>query len=423
MIAFSQQDVIRFFFAQGASQALLRWLEFRLFVRTLTPAGPKLTNTINPVLTDCLQAWEQQSRLAQQRFPGMGLLFVISIVLGALAMAGALNYRLAQPINIWIPLTLFAFLPLLLTLISLFLAVRKTQPSALSHYPVLLFFVRRFHLGRYMPFQTLLLRWLFWRLQALSLCFLAGALMAFFALATIQDYTFGWSSTLITDHATMANIIQLITWPWHFWFTVPDARTIQLSRFVMNIVPASFADDGWWQTLVLATLTYGVLPRLLLMLFLRQRFIRALKINIVQTGDIEQFISVQRQQHSRSAVTDPPPDAPVARVELAQLPGMRIGWHVSDQTLSLAKRLGLDGWDEDERWLQSAEARSEQAKIIVIDGMATPTGELADIIALLSGEVSLALVFKAESAARQHSQLKSWQYFAEQNQVIVQVLR
>ncbi|MDO6749159.1 DUF2868 domain-containing protein, partial [Gilvimarinus sp. 1_MG-2023] len=104
--------------------------------------------------------------------------------------------------------------------------------------------------------------WMLWQTQWLGLVFSVAALLAFFALATFQDYQFGWSSTLISDNRTMVHMMAVVSWPWHWLVASPGLELISQSRFSAQDVMGAGAgmgsrQSGWWPTLVMAIMAYG----------------------------------------------------------------------------------------------------------------------------------------------------------------------
>jgi hypothetical protein len=462
----SSKSVLQFFFRDGATSALFRWLDFRLFVARsdLTLVDAALSPVADSV-SEWLLRWEQQASLTT---PVRGLFLLLSllmVVLGFVAMTGVLN--VSQPINIWVPLLLFAFLPGVLTLGSAYLALLSPARQQLDGHPLLGWLVAKLRLGHFLPYKTVLMPWLFWKAQALALLFSLSALLSFFALATFQDYRFGWSSTLIGDNSTMTSVMAVICAPWQWLVDAPSAALIDHSRFTAGgvMAPMAVGDrtlnsvDSWWLTLVMAMLVYGLLPRVCLALLLRYRFVRSLRQSILDSADVEAFVLAQQQQSSinplswddvnnpsaNEALTeaqtedqkkDQKKDQPeeqtddqayqnnTSRAEsqgLAQTAGVDlISWQQPQSALMVVKNLGSDDWAEDERWLNSAEAARSQPVCVLVDPLQTPTGELADCLDLLRQKnASVILVLQASPAdnRRYELQLKSWQFFAKRNRI------
>ncbi|MFC6805491.1 hypothetical protein ACFQE2_07145 [Methylophaga thalassica] len=169
----------QFFFKGGATRALFRWLDFRLFVsqknNKLIPSSENRSHSA----TEYLQAWQQQMSLTTPATGILRLLAVIAVLIGFTAMAGVLNVSQPSFINIWVPLALFAFLPLLLTLSSFYFSFLSPAKHNLHHHPLLHWLINKLNLQQFIPYKNLLLPWLLWQLQSAAILFSTSALLAF----------------------------------------------------------------------------------------------------------------------------------------------------------------------------------------------------------------------------------------------------
>jgi hypothetical protein len=414
---------LHFFFDDGLTPALFQWLNFRQFVAHKKLKLPSATGTINqsPETNDYLSQWHQQHTMIMPSPWFFRMLLFAAILLGFGTMAGVLNYQANQPINIWLPLALFAFIPFLMTLSSFYFSVLSPAKQHLSGHPLLEALVNKLNLTVFLPYTNLLLPWLFWQVQRLALAFAVAALLGFFIFATFQDYRFAWSSTLITDNATMTQLMTIITWPWHWLVATPSAELISQSRIIAQEASfQSIAGESWWLTLVMAIVVYGILPRLLLTWFLRQRLVTQLRASIEHSGDIEQFTVAQTHQESHNPIqSDDDYNAPTT-VNIDQLGIDLITWQQVEFGMTTVKNLGNANWLADEQWLASADSRRANPVFVLVDPMQTPTGELADCIGLLqqhNDSVDLVLYGRQTEGTRYQSQLKSWQYFAKQHDI------
>ncbi len=442
----STKSVLQFFLKGGATQSLFRWLDFRLFVArknlTLAAADNAQSSTASSTSSSTassttspesapahyLNLWEQQLTISSPATWFLRLAAAVVALIGFSAMAGVLNYSGQQPINIWVPLALFAFVPLLFTLSSFYFSVLSPAKQHLQGHPFLIMLVNKLKLEPFLPYKNLLLPWLFWQVQTLAIVFSVSALLSFFLLATFQDYRFGWSSTLITDNATMTQLMAIISWPWQWLMASPSAELISHSRFsVPGAVPdftKSAVNNTWWITLVMAMLVYGLLPRLLLALLLRQRFMRKLRSNILNSSDVEQFIIAQQHQESRNPIQSDDELAQLAPVDLNQPNIDLITWQQPNVNVAVVKNLGSADWVDDEQWLQSAASVRANPVRVIVDPLQTPTGELADCIDLLkqkNATVELVLYGKGDADSRYLNQQKSWQFFADRNHIALKV--
>ncbi len=440
----STKAVLQFFLKGGATQSLFRWLDFRLFVarKNLTLvadnaqspiASSAASSTTSPASAPAhyLSLWEQQLTLSSPATWFLRLAAAVVALIGFSAMAGVLNYSGQHPINIWVPLALFAFVPLLFTLSSFYFSVLSPAKHHLQGHPLLMVLVNKLKLEPFLPYKNLLLPWLFWQTQTLAIVFSVSALLSFFLLATFQDYRFGWSSTLMTDNATMTQLMAIISWPWHWLMASPSAELISHSRFSVPVVPGAMQDftksavnNTWWITLVMAMVVYGLLPRLLLALFLRQRFIGKLRSNILNSSDVEQFIIAQQHQESRNPIQSDDALVQLAPVDLNQPNIDLITWQQPDVNVPVVKNLGSADWLDDEQWLQSPASVRVNPVRVIVDPLQTPTGELADCIDFLkqkNATVELVLYGKAAADSRYLNQQKSWQFFADRNHIVLKV--
>tara|TARA_R110001583_G_scaffold14629_1_gene60753 strand:+ start:263 stop:1618 length:1356 start_codon:yes stop_codon:yes gene_type:complete len=432
-LSVSTATILQFFFRHGATTAMCRWLDFRLFVaqkHLRLEASTQVENydadTLSPA--EYLNRWEQralqQTDTSALTTPARWVLLLLGslvALVGLASMAGVLNYSGRQPINIWVPLVLFAFLPLLLTLSSAYVALFSGGRQSVAGHPLLLQLADKLRLKHFLPYQNVLFPWLVWQAQLLGLVFSVAALLSFFALATFQDYQFGWSSTLITDNATMVQMMAVISWPWHWLVSSPGVELISQSRFTAQEMAAQGINQrGWWLTLVMAVTVYGILPRVALALLLRWRFIRQLRWSILNSADVEEFVLAQQYQPSRNPlVSDDPlvlPDVIDIRATNADL----ISWQQPQSDWPVVKNLGSGDWLEDEQWLSSSASARPRPVLLIVDPLQTPTGEMADCIELLQQQntvVVLVLVSTQIDAERYEIQLKSWQFFASRHHI------
>lgn len=109
-------------------------------------------------------------------------------------------------------------------------------------------------------------------LQLFGIAFNLGVLMTTILLAWFSDLAFGWGSALDISPERVHAFAQVIAWPWHWWFGegvgVPTPAQVAGTRIALKD-PLFFqsAEDlrAWRWFLVLSVLTYGLLPRLLLL--------------------------------------------------------------------------------------------------------------------------------------------------------------
>lgn len=420
----SQKHIVAFFFQGGANSALLRWLAFRLFVaqKKLVIATHGISDASPLSVIPYLRCWQDQHMHALSSPWFLTVLNGLAALIGFSAMAGVLNIHSAHSINIWVPLALFAVLPLLMTLSSAYASLVSSRNQQLNGHPWLTFLIHKLKLTPYLPYKNILLPWLFWQTQCLALIFSFSALLSFLVLATFQDYHFGWSSTLISHDATMVKFMSIMSWPWHSVIASPSIELIEQSRiFAGNIIAQpETVQQRWWLTLVMAILIYGILPRFILVIGLRQRFIKQLTTSILNSADIEQFMVAQQRQTSNNPITSDEQHISPDTINIDSHTAHLITWQQTQPVFDIIKNLGSDDWLADEAWLASEHRQFTKPVFVIVDPLQTPIAELADTLQALkdkNASVTLVLFTESYGEKRLQTHIKSWQFFAQQHQV------
>jgi hypothetical protein len=344
---------------------------------------------------------------------------VAAAVLGALGMAGALQYSAGQPVNVWLLLAVFAVIPLLMTLLTVGTAFFAKSGSIRSSGAFVEFFAKHLQLENLQAPSAALVQWLKWKLQIFSLAFTAGGLLGFLWLATFQDYTFGWSSTLIRDVQAMVQVFSVFAAPWYWCFPQPNADLIAASQFFRGQDLTNAAElTQWWQVIVLSIISYGLLPRFIVMLWFGHRFKRALVTEIATSASLVRFYSAYRHQR-----TERPLSVALKADGIRLWDGdlqrtLVVGWQREPIGHKADYVLGKRDWDEDNAWLQVVEPEQEHAILVWVQDEQTPTGELADCLHTLQGsgkvELGVSCLLDAERSA---NALESWRAFAQKEDI------
>ncbi len=225
------------------------------------------------------------------------LLSTLMVCVGAIFGVGvaltAFHYDGTRPVNVVTVLAALVVLPSVLLLLTLLLipgrigGLRAIQNTLAAINPGALAAALFRRLAR--PSQTLapLFGWhqgrsaaarrfgkwqvLYWS-QAAAVAFFVGAIATAIVLVTFTDLAFGWSTTLAADPATIERLVRAIVWPWAAWFpdAVPNLTLIERSQFFRldggrALAGASRELAGWWPFTILAIVTYGALPRLVML--------------------------------------------------------------------------------------------------------------------------------------------------------------
>jgi hypothetical protein len=138
---------------------------------------------------------------------------------------------------------------------------------------------RLFELHASRPAARRFVKWqlLYWS-QTAAVMFNLAALATAIMLVTFSDLAFGWSTTLEVDATAASRIVQAIASPWASFapLAVPSPELVEQSQFFRLeragiVAGSSRALGAWWPFTVLALVTYGLLPRLLLLALAAQR--------------------------------------------------------------------------------------------------------------------------------------------------------
>jgi hypothetical protein len=108
--------------------------------------------------------------------------------------------------------------------------------------------------------------------QWLAVGFFVGVLVIAWLLVVFTDLAFGWSTTLQVDTTDVAGWFSALASPWAAWLPVaaPNLELVEASRFYRLESAGMSATrvvqlGQWWPFVLMAIITYGLLPRLALL--------------------------------------------------------------------------------------------------------------------------------------------------------------
>jgi len=257
----------------------------------------------------------------------LGLIILIALISGVSLAWSVLSYQGRDPINIFTCLWVF-LVPQTLLLIFLCIMVllrRLRLVSPLQRvYPMLTAMVRRWMvrlkttgakalpadrqaridslyglMGRQSALYGSIFLWpVFILAQVFMVFFNIGLILATLLKLSITDLAFGWQSTLQPDPDAVHRIIQTISAPWSWLPSAsPTIEQIEGSKIILKEGMAHLVTTdlvSWWPFLCFALLFYGLLPRLLLLLFGTRQQIRAVNRIDFSSSDCDRLI--QRMQ-------------------------------------------------------------------------------------------------------------------------------
>lgn len=405
--------VTRYFMRYKPTIALFKWLMFRLYATETKSAREIAVYNATPSIEEVLSFWgcNKTRTLPSRRF--YYLLLCLFAGSGFVSMAGVLTYSGAEPINIWIPLALFAFLPFMLTLFSAFSALLAPGRFQIQRHPLFNWVLIRMNFNAFLPYQQLLVRWAFWQVQPLTIVLLLSSLLSFFVLGTFQSFSFGWSSTFIHDASTFKSVMQIVTYPWHWLVESPSQVLIESTQLGLTSIEQS-SDGIWWPTLMMAIVFYGILPRWLLSSVLKIQFINALKRDIAESSDMSQLLNAIHHQTTLNALPDENKLPEPKPLKVSDHDYDVISWRQSIPTPNLVKTLGQGNWAGDESWLSSDQCCRTKPVLVAVQILQTPTGELEDCFKLIqkkNSKVSLIILTEQSAQSREDELMASWLHF------------
>lgn len=199
---------------------------------------------------------------------------IIAIVFGFIGMATFLLASGRGLVNVFMFMLLFVIIQLVLCIIAATVMTRTLAGSQTVMLPVN---PARFIVSRMIPDQRYLreagslVRLVFLRYgQELGAIFTLGAIAAFFVLLGLSHFTFVWGSTFTLSDDLVLRMSELFALPWSGFLpqATVDARIIADSRFHPAITDLGMVSiehmRGWWPFLIMAMVSYALVPRLLL---------------------------------------------------------------------------------------------------------------------------------------------------------------
>lgn len=204
-------------------------------------------------------------------------LVFLGLITGFLVGYGVLIGDVQGRVNLLLLLMLFAFLPLLGLLASLMLLLTgggKGLAGWILELPIV---------PRHLAPEVIKLGisgsrkpWLFYQTQLLALSFAGGGLLVYLLLLLGSDISFVWRSTLL-QAADVFPLLNVMAIPWGFWGEAqPSLELLQQTQdFRISDQTAEAAVLGqWWKYIFAAQCTYNLLPRTVMLVVSRNRYLR-----------------------------------------------------------------------------------------------------------------------------------------------------
>lgn len=149
--------------------------------------------------------------------------------------------------------------------------------------------------------------------QGFAVFFNVGAVLGVLQLIIFSDLAFGWSTTLTVSPEQFTQLIHALALPWS-WLLAdarPDAAMIEATRYFR--AQEHIAQDteslqqlgGWWPFLLAAMVTYGLLPRVVLLVVGKWRAWAALRDAVLHAPGVPRLLDRLNAEIVESRAADP----------------------------------------------------------------------------------------------------------------------
>jgi len=160
--------------------------------------------------------------------------------------------------------------------------------------------------------------------QACGVAFYTGALVSALYLVAFSDLAFSWSTTLQADVGQVQRVTDTLSLPWARWIpaAVPSEELVRETQYYRQsgvresgpnaeVEPARWGE--WWPFLIAAMVTYGLIPRVGLLLVSTWRFGQAMRRGFVEAPGAalvwdrltSHLVTTQAAQDEPDASTEP----------------------------------------------------------------------------------------------------------------------
>ena len=211
---------------------------------------------------------------------GLGLL---GLCCGFLAAYSVLAGDDDGRVNLLFLLLLFAFLPVVSLLLSIFLLVKGGGKGLAGWILDIPLWPRHLTLALSRLGLTHARElWLFYQTQIFAVSFSLGCLLLYLLLLLGSDISFVWRSTLL-EPDDLLPALQAIGTPWRFWPEAQASLTLieQTQDFRLDPQGMSQPVVGlWWKYILATQLVYNLLPRSIMLLVARQKYQARLQQNL-----------------------------------------------------------------------------------------------------------------------------------------------
>ena len=147
--------------------------------------------------------------------------------------------------------------------------------------------------------------------QEFGAIFTVGAVVAFFVVLAFSDFTFVWGSTFEVSDDFVRSFTQTLATPWSAW--LPQAtvspQIIVDSRYHPALTDLSQANiasmRGWWPFLIMALLSYALLPRIFLWVLSKFFYLRLIRSSFARYPGAEAILARMKSPVVKTQALEP----------------------------------------------------------------------------------------------------------------------
>ena len=355
----------------------------------------------------------QANTLSQAAPPVSLLLFLAGGLAGVLLSYGVLSGDDQGQVNLLLLLLLYVLVPVLTLLLSA-IALLRRRGRGVAGWLLELPVWSAAQQAALMRLSSSSSRkaWLIYQGQYFSLGFSLACLLAYLALLLATDISFVWRSTLL-DAGQLLPVLDWLAWPWGFWSEAqPSLSLLELTRdFRLGDQEQGQDRVGlWWRYILAAQISYNLLPRTVALLLAGRALRRS-----------QQAQQAPLREDAANRIGPAAPElAPL--VSAPARPFVLLDWarltppqyQAVQDHYGLAQDIVTISPQSDARALASQ--LQQHNVVVLVKGWEPPLGELADVLAGLSGGGDCLLLpldwNGAGLRAARPVHLKEWRRFA-----------
>jgi len=171
--------------------------------------------------------------------------------------------------------------------------------------------------------------------QRFGLAFNAGALAVCLYLITFSDLAFAWNTTLQVESVSFHKLLKAIAAPWVYIYPagLPSLNLVEMIRYfriegqyqvpgAMGRTVDPVAVGGWWTFLVFSIIFYGLIPRLVALVFTQLKLSRTLHKLPLNTADYDALYD--RLTVPRVEMHAPKPELEIRSEHIGEITGENI---------------------------------------------------------------------------------------------------